>query len=99
MKAVSPAICEIISQLQSIQSLSDFSLGGGTNLAFQYNHRISEDIDLFYPNIIGKQGFNKVIEEVKSIMEQEPEALMILAILTTNSVLFGFSLIPNKAKQ
>lgn len=65
MKAVSPAICEIISQLQSIQSLSDFSLGGGTNLAFQYNHRISEDIDLFYPNIIGKQGFNKVVEEVK----------------------------------
>lgn len=59
MKADSPAICEIIFQLQSIPSLSDFSLGGGTNLALQYNHRISEDIDLFCPNIVGKQGLKQ----------------------------------------
>jgi len=38
-------------------SLSEFSLGGGTNLAFQYNHHISEVIDLFCPSIVGKQGF------------------------------------------
>jgi len=67
MKAVSPAICKIIFQLQSIPSLSEFSLGGGTNLAFQYNHRISEDIDLFCPNIVGKQGFKTIEEEVKNV--------------------------------
>ena len=67
MKAVSPAICEIISQLQSIPSLSEFSLGGGTNLALQYNHRISDDIDLFCSNIVGKQGFKIIEEDVKKV--------------------------------
>jgi predicted nucleotidyltransferase component of viral defense system len=65
MKAVSSSICEIISELQTLASLSNFSLGGGTNLAIQYNHRVSEDIDLFCPDIVGKQGFNKIEEEVK----------------------------------
>jgi predicted nucleotidyltransferase component of viral defense system len=65
MKTVSPSICEIISELQSLASLSNFSLGGGTNLAIQYNHRVSEDIDLFCPDIVGKQGFNKIEGEVK----------------------------------
>lgn len=67
MKAVSPAISKIISQLQSIPSLSEFSLGGGTNLALQFNHRISEDIDLFCPSIVGKQGFKIIEEDVKKV--------------------------------
>ncbi|MDR6968192.1 putative nucleotidyltransferase component of viral defense system [Flavobacterium arsenatis] len=40
-------------------------MAGGTNLALRYNHRISDDIDLFCPEIIGFEGFNKIIEEVK----------------------------------
>ena len=67
MKAVSPPICEIISQLQSIPSLSEFSLGGGTNLALQYNHRISEDIDLFCSDIVGKEGFKTIQEDVQKV--------------------------------
>ncbi len=65
MNAVSPAIVKTIIQLQSLPSLANFSLAGGTNLALRYNHRISDDIDLFCPDIIGMDGFNKVIEEVK----------------------------------
>ena len=67
MQAVSPAIGKIISQLQDIPSLSEFTLGGGTNLALQFNHRVSEDIDLFCPNIVGKQGFKTIEEEVKKV--------------------------------
>ncbi|WP_051224233.1 nucleotidyl transferase AbiEii/AbiGii toxin family protein [Flavobacterium tegetincola] len=67
MKAVSPAIIKIISQLQSIPSISEFSLGGGTNLALQFNHRISEDIDLFCSGIVGKQGFKMIEEDVKKV--------------------------------
>lgn len=66
MSAVSSAIVKTILQLQSLPSLANFSLAGGTNLALQYNHRISDDIDLFCSEIIGLDGFNKIQEEVKA---------------------------------
>lgn len=66
MTAVSPAIVKTILQLQSLPSLANFGLAGGTNLALQYNHRISDDIDLFCSEIIGLEGFNKIQEEVKA---------------------------------
>lgn len=66
MTAVSPAIVKTIIQLQSLPSLVNFSLAGGTNLALQYNHRISDDIDLFCSEIVGLDGFNKIQEEVKA---------------------------------
>ena len=66
MSAVSPSIVKTILQLQSLPSLSNFSLAGGTNLALQYNHRISDDIDIFCAEIVGLNGFNKIQEEVKA---------------------------------
>ncbi|MFI0425325.1 MAG: nucleotidyl transferase AbiEii/AbiGii toxin family protein [Flavobacterium sp.] len=66
MSAVSTAIVKTIFQLQNLPSLANFSLAGGTNLALQYNHRVSDDIDLFYHEIIGLEGFNKIQEEVKA---------------------------------
>lgn len=66
MSAVSPDILKTIIELQNLPSLSDFALGGGTNLALQYNHRISDDIDLFCPDIIGKDGFKKIELEVSA---------------------------------
>ena len=64
MNAVSSEILKTILELQSLPSLSEFALGGGTNLAMQYNHRVSDDIDLFCPDIIGRRGFNKIKDEV-----------------------------------
>lgn len=64
MDAVSPAILKTIIQLQGLNSLAKFSLAGGTNLALQYNHRISDDIDLFCADVIGLQGFNFIRDEV-----------------------------------
>lgn len=66
MSAISQAIVKTIIQLQSLPSLASFSLADGTNLALQYNHRISDDIDLFCSEIIGLEGFNKIQEEVKA---------------------------------
>jgi hypothetical protein len=65
MNAVSPAIEKTIIQLQSLPSLANFNLAGGTNLALQYNHRISDDIDLFCSEIIGINGFQIIQDEVK----------------------------------
>lgn len=71
MSAVSPAILRAIQELQSLPSLSGFALGGGTNLALQFNHRISDDIDLFNPDIIGKIGFKKIESEVLAYYEDK----------------------------
>ena len=64
MKAVSDSLLETILELQQLPSLSSSTLGGGTNLAIRYGHRISYDIDLFFPGIIGKQGYELIKEEV-----------------------------------
>lgn len=64
MKAVSDNLIETILELQQLPSLLSSTLGGGTNLALRYGHRISYDIDLFFPGIIGKQGYECIKEEV-----------------------------------
>lgn len=70
MNAVSPEILRTIQELQRLPSLSGFSLGGGTNLALQYNHRISEDIDLFCPHIVRLNGFAIIQSEVAMSLPQ-----------------------------
>lgn len=67
MHAVSPALLQKIKELQQLPSLSAFALAGGTNLALRFNHRVSEDIDLFSTNIIGIEGFEKIETEVKEL--------------------------------
>jgi hypothetical protein len=66
MHAVSPALLQTIKELQQLPSLKAFALAGGTNLALRFNHRISEDIDLFSTNIIGIKGFEEIESEVKA---------------------------------
>jgi Nucleotidyl transferase AbiEii toxin, Type IV TA system len=65
MTAVSSTIIKAILELQALPALLKFSLGGGTNLALQFNHRISDDIDFFCSETIGKQGFKSIENEVK----------------------------------
>ena len=64
MSAVSPLLIETIKELQSLPSLSNFALGGGTNLAVRYNHRKSIDIDLFCNDIVGIDGFKTIEKEI-----------------------------------
>ena len=61
MSAVSPILKQTILELQNLSSISQFSLGGGTNLALRYNHRVSIDIDFIAPKIIDRVTFDKII--------------------------------------
>ena len=63
-QAVSLVLLETIKELQSLSSLSIFSLAGGTNLAIRYNHRESQDIDLFCSDIVGVKHFETIEKEV-----------------------------------
>ncbi|MEO2060751.1 MAG: nucleotidyl transferase AbiEii/AbiGii toxin family protein [Mesonia sp.] len=66
MQAVSSALLKTIKELQALPSLSKFALAGGTNLALRFDHRISEDIDLFATEIIGIKGFENIEADVKA---------------------------------
>lgn len=66
MSAVTPVLLQTIKQLQALPSLSQFALAGGTNLAFRFNHRHSQDIDLFCNKIVGIKHFETIEAEVKS---------------------------------
>ena len=63
--AVSETLFATILELQKLDSLKNFALGGGTNCAIRYNHRISIDIDLFCSAIIGIKGFENIENELK----------------------------------
>ena len=65
MIGVSNVLKQTIIELQNLESISKFALGGGTNLSLLYNHRVSIDIDFISSAIIGKSGFEKIIDEVR----------------------------------
>lgn len=45
--AVTPATLGLLKQLSSLDKLTDFGLGGGTNVALRLGHRLSVDLDFF----------------------------------------------------
>ena len=47
MEAVSDLLKNTLTEIFEIHEFKDFYLGGGTNLALQFEHRVSTDIDLF----------------------------------------------------
>lgn len=65
-KAVSDPLLNALKKLQSLPSLSNFFLAGGTNLALRFQHRESQDIDLFCSEIIGESGFEVIVKEVQN---------------------------------
>ncbi len=73
MRAVSPQIEKIIKELMELESLKDFALGGGTNLAIKYSYRISTDIDLFSNNIVGLQK----MEEISADLQEKYNSIKI----------------------
>ena len=78
MSAVSPILKQTILELQNLSSISKFSLGGGTNLALRYNHRVSIDIDFISPVIIDRVTFDKIIEEVENVYGKTQVNTMLL---------------------
>ena len=49
LKTIEPYTFSILNKLMEIPELQGFSLVGGTALSLLYGHRMSVDLDLFYP--------------------------------------------------
>lgn len=45
--AVAPATLELLKSISALNQLNSFGLGGGTNLALRFGHRLSIDLDFF----------------------------------------------------
>ena len=88
MSAVSPVLKQTIVELQNLPSLTLFALGGGTNLALRYNHRISIDIDFIAPTIMGRDGFVQIIEEVENLYGKNRVKTMLLNTELNEQFLF-----------
>ncbi len=71
MEAVNNQIRELVIELQSLAFAPGFGLAGGTNLAIRFNHRLSDDIDLFSDKLIGKEGFQKIKAILENKYQQE----------------------------
>jgi len=59
---VSDKLKSTIEVIMKSSLFDDFHLGGGTNLAIKYNHRISTDIDLFSTKVVGADHMRKIAE-------------------------------------
>jgi hypothetical protein len=70
MQAISKHLLQTIDELQKLPSLSDSTLGGGTNLAIRYQHRFSDDIDLIFPGIIGRSGYEAIKKDVADLYKR-----------------------------
>ena len=53
-EAVPDGVADLLRGLSASLEQSDFYLAGGTALALQLGHRISEDLDLFSPTSIAR---------------------------------------------
>jgi predicted nucleotidyltransferase component of viral defense system len=61
-EGVSELLYSVIQKLMKHQLFKDFLLGGGTNLAIKYNHRVSTDIDLFSTEIVGTKHLSEICD-------------------------------------
>ncbi len=60
-KAVDDQLYNLIKKVMQVPELKDFNLGGGTNLAIKYNHRLSIDVDLFASKVVGKDQLQLIV--------------------------------------
>jgi hypothetical protein len=62
-QAVSKKLLGLVETLQQIPALNEFVLVGGTSLALQMGHRMSDDIDLFTQNDIDQEFIIKTLKK------------------------------------
>lgn len=87
MTALSLVLQQTITELQNLPSVKLFSLGGGTNLAFRYSHRVSIDIDFISAETVGVEGLLQIISEVENLYQKNN----VLAILLNKELGNQFS--------
>lgn len=93
-KAVQPATLALLKKLTDSGQLTLFGLGGGTNLALRFGHRLSVDLDFFTNQPIDKPQLFRVITKTfptaELLFEQNQTMLFIIDDIRVDFVLYPF---------
>ena len=93
-KAVQPATLALLKKLVGLKELSSFALGGGTNLALRYGHRLSVDLDFFTNQPFDKpqlfQLLTKTFPDTELLFEQNQTILFVINDVRVDFVLYPF---------
>jgi len=93
---VSESLLAHIRSLMELECLSRFNLGGGTSLAIKYNHRVSTDIDLFSPGVVGTKSMQIIAQTIKNKLN--PDYIKILNESQDNLCFLRVILPPDETK-
>lgn len=76
---VSASTLDLLKELQRTPACAAFSLAGGTSLALQIGHRLSEDLDLFSPSSFDPRATLAQIQANHSILVDKiaPDTLLL----------------------
>lgn len=106
IETVSPELRFLIDKVQNTSELNEFSLTGGTNLALRFDHRISEDIDLFTNKKLGVKklkdikyqlmnSFSKFKPYVRLINDDSNQKVWIRMMVEMNNTPIRFDIVQN----
>jgi len=92
--AVQPAALALLKKLVALEDISSFALGGGTNLALRYGHRMSDDLDFFTNEKFDKpqlfQVITKTFPSAELLFEQNQTMLFVIDEIRADFVLYPF---------
>ncbi|MEO8819485.1 MAG: nucleotidyl transferase AbiEii/AbiGii toxin family protein [Ginsengibacter sp.] len=92
--AVEPATLELLKKLCTINPLSDFALGGGTNLALRMSHRLSVDLDFFTNSKFSNEKILQVVTNqfpmAELLFEQNQTMMFSINEIKVDFILYPF---------
>ena len=93
-KAIQPATLALLKKLVGLEELSSFALGGGTNLALRYGHRLSVDLDFFTNKEFDRSQLFQIITNTfpsaELLFEQNQTMLFVINDVRVDFVLYPF---------
>lgn len=92
--AVEPNTLELLRKICILDSINDFALGGGTNLALRIRHRLSIDLDFFtnkeFNNAIIFQTITREFPTAELLFEQNQTMMFNINGIKVDFILYPF---------
>lgn len=92
--AVEPSTLALLKTICQLPELNSFGLGGGTNLALRYGHRLSVDLDFFSNSAFDTAGIYKILitkfKHIELLYEQNQTMMFLINGIKTDFILYPF---------
>lgn len=92
--AVEPNTLELLKEICRLPEISQFALGGGTNIALRKGHRISVDLDFFtchpFQTLTIYKAITTHFKQAELLFEQNQTMMFLINNIKTDFVLYPF---------